>query len=374
MYIEHNFNKNIILIGEPDFPTPANVKEAAKRAINEDRTGYTHHAGIKELREAVAGKLKRENNLLYNINNIITSNGAKHCLFNALQSLVNRGDEVIIPSPYWVSFPQMVKLAGGKPVIIRMEEKNGFKILPKQLIEAITNRTKAIILCNPSNPTGSVYKGEELESIADIAVKHNLYVIADEIYERLVYDEFQFVSIASLNEKIKNKTVVINGVSKAFAMTGWRIGYAAGPEEIIRAMSIIQSHSTSNPPTISQFAAIEALNGTQETIESMRNEYEKRRNYIYASITAIERVTCNKPQGAFYLFPNFSAFLGKSIKKQQINNSLDLAMLFLKEAKVAVVPGSSFGAEGFIRISFAASMEGLEEGVKRIKSLLLEIN
>lgn len=361
-------------VGELDYPTPPNVKEAAKQAIDNNFTKYTINAGMLELREAIVQKLKKENGLSYSTNEIIVSNGAKQSLFNAVQSVIYINDEVIFSSPFWVSYPEMVSLAHGNSVIIPAKEENGFKMTSVQLDEALSSHTKLLILCNPSNPTGSVYSERELEEIAHIVARGNFYVIADEIYEKMVYDNNKFISFASLGEEIKSKTIVVNGLSKSYAMTGWRIGYAAGPEHIIKAMNKLQSHSTSNASSISQAAAIEALSGDQNFIKEMRIEFESRRNYFYKAISAIKGITCIKPEGAFYLFPNISAFFHKSTDVFRIEHSFDLAMYLLYEAKLAVVPGSAFGAEGFLRISYAAPIEKLKEAVDRIKSSLGKLN
>jgi aspartate/methionine/tyrosine aminotransferase len=360
-------------VGEPDFPTPQNIKDAAIKAINENHTRYTINAGTVELRKAIAAKFKRDNNLDYNINEIIASNGAKQSLFNAIHSIVYTEDEVIIPAPYWVSYPEMVNLAHGKPVIIPTDESTGFKITPQQLKNAITPHTKVLILCNPSNPTGSAYSKEELEAIAEIVEKESFYIISDEIYEKLMYDNFEFICFASLSDELKKRTVIINGVSKSYSMTGWRIGYAAGPEHIIKGINKIQSHSTSNASSISQYATVEALCGPQDAIEEMRREFERRRNYLYDEIVSIEGITCYKPEGAFYLFPNVSKYFHKSTEVLRVENSFDLSMYLLYEAKVATVPGSAFGAEGYIRISYATSMENLIEAVSRVREALRKL-
>ncbi len=355
-------------MGEPDFPTPGNVKSAAIEAINDNKTKYTVNTGIHELREAIAAKLKSDNNLEYSPNEIIVSNGAKHSLYNALLATTDEGDEVLIPAPYWVSYPHMVNLAQGKPVIIDSAEKNGFKVTVKDLESKITEKTSAIIFCNPSNPTGAAYSKEEIVQLADFFVENDIAIIADEIYEKLVFGGFEFTSIASLNEKIKSQTIVINGVSKAYSMTGWRIGYAAGPKEVISAMSRIQSHSTSNASSISQYAALEALRGPQDEVEKMRIEFEQRRNYLQNELNEIEGISCNLPEGAFYLFPNVSAYF-----KGDIKGSTEFATYLLEKGKVATVPGAAFGMEGFIRISYAAAMDELEEAVRRIKSALADL-
>lgn len=361
-------------VGELDYPTPPNVKEAAKQAIDNNFTKYTINSGVLELREAIVQKLKRENGLSYSTNEIIVSNGAKQGLFNAIQSVIYIDDEVIFSSPFWVSYPEMVSLAHGNSVIIPAKEENGFKMTPVQLKEAVSSHTKLLILCNPSNPTGSVYSKKELEEIALVVEQGNFYVIADEIYEKMVYDNNKFISFASLSEGIKSKTIVINGLSKSYAMTGWRIGYAAGPEHIIKAMNKLQSHSTSNASSISQAAAIEALSGDQNFINEMRIEFERRRDYFYNAISAIKGIKCNKPEGAFYLFPNISDYFHKSTDVFRIEHSFDLAMYLLYEAKLAVVPGSAFGAEGFLRISYAAPIEKLKEAAERIQNAFNKLN
>ena len=360
-------------VGEPDFSTPQNVKEAAKHAIDNNQTHYTLNQGTIELRNAISQKLKRDNGLDYLPNDIIVSTGAKQSLYNAVQSLVHDDDEVIFSSPYYVSYPEMVTLAHGHSVIIPTTEETKFNLTPEQLEKAITPKTKVLILSYPTNPTGSCYTKEELEAIAEIVERNNLYVICDDIYENIIYDDNKFVCFAALNENIKNRTVVVNGFSKSYAMTGWRIGYAAGPEEIIKAMNKIQSHCTSNASSISQAAALEALNGPQDFIEMMRKEYEQRRNFVFEQIISIKGITCFKPKGAFYLFPNFKYYFGKSTSIFRIEHSFDLAMYLLYEAKVATVPGSAFGAEDYLRLSYANSMENLKEGVERIKAALAKL-
>ena len=361
-------------VGEPDFPTPDNIKEAAKRAIDNNKTKYTVNVGLPELREAVVNKLKRDNGLDYSISEIVVSSGAKQSLFNTILSMIYVGDELIIPAPYWVSYPHMVSIAQGETVTISTEEKNGFKVTPEQLENSISPFTKGILICNPSNPTGSAYSKKELEELVEVLDDKEIYIIADEIYEKLVYDDYKFVSVASFSEKIKQKTIIINGVSKAYSMTGWRIGFTAGPEEIISGINKIQSHSTSNASSISQYAAIEAFNGPQDAVEKMRIEFQERRNYIHNAITSIPNISCYKPNGAFYLFPNISNYFGKTYGKYKINNSVDLAMYLLENAEVAVVPGSAFGSEGFIRISFATSIQNLEKAFERIKKALEQLS
>ncbi|RCK72400.1 MAG: Aspartate aminotransferase [Ignavibacteriae bacterium] len=353
-------------VGEPDFPTPENVKEAAKKAIDSNQTKYTANEGILELRKVIAQRLKEDHNLDYKPSQIIISNGAKHSLYNLMMAIINDGEEVIIPAPYWVSYPEMVFLARGKPVIVHTKEENGFKLTAKQLKESISASTKAIILNNPSNPTGAVYSKSELEELAHIIIDENIIVIADEIYEKLVYDNFKFVSFASLGDEIKKRTVIINGVSKSYSMTGWRIGYAAGPAEIIDAMSRIQSHSTSNASSVSQYASLEAFAGPQHEVSRMLAEFQKRRNYVLNKLQTIPNLSCAKPDGAFYVFPNVSSYYNKEYEGTVIRNSYGMAYYLLKYANVAVVPGDAFGSDQFIRISYATSMENLEKGMNRI--------
>ena len=361
-------------VGEPDFPTPHNIKEAAKKAIDENQTRYTINAGTIELRKAIAQKLKRDNHLDYHLNEIIVSNGAKQCVYNSILATVNDGDEVIIPAPYWVSYPDMVSMANGKPVFIETKEANGFKLKPAQLESAITPKTKILILCNPSNPTGSAYTKKELEGLAEVIKGKNIFIIADEIYEKLTYGDYKFVSFASISDEMKRRTILVNGVSKTYAMTGWRIGYAAGPEDIIEAINKIQSHSTSNASSVSQAAAIEALAGPQYVISEMLEEFKLRQEYFHRELTSIKGITCYKPEGAFFLFPNVSHYFGKSTDVFKISHSFDFAMHILYEAHIAAVPGSAFGAEGYMRFSYATSMENLKEAILRLKKALSKLN
>lgn len=361
-------------VGELDYPTPQNVKEAAIRAINNNQTKYTLNSGTLELRQTISAKLKRENGVDYSPDNIIVSNGAKQCLFNAINAVVYVDDEVIYSAPYYVSYPEMVSLAHGTSSIIPTTEETGFKITAATLKKQITPHTKLLILCNPSNPTGSAFTKKELEKIAEVVENGNFYVLTDEIYEKMIYDDNKFVCFASLSEKIKEKTIIVNGMSKSFAMTGWRLGYAAGPEHIIKAMNKIQSHSTSNASSISQAAAIEALNGPQTFIEEMRKDFEERRNSFYNELTTIKGITCYKPEGAFYLFPNVTSYFNKASHTFKITNSFDLAMYLLYDAKVAVVPGSGFGSEGYIRLSYSTTKEKLIDAVERIKRSLYKLS
>ena len=357
-------------VGEPDFPTPENVKAAGKQAIDQNFTKYTQADGIPALKEAIIKRLQEDLGLAYDKGEVIVSSGAKSSLYHLTLSLINEGDEVIIPAPYWVSYPHMVSLAKGKSVIVQTREENDFLLTPEQLKSAITPSTKAIILNNPSNPTGAAYQKHELEALADVILEEDIYVMADEIYEKLVYDDFKFVSFASLGEDIKKKTIIINGVSKAYSMTGWRIGYAAGPAEVINGMAKIQSHTTSNPCSISQQASVEALGGPQYEVNRMVSEFQRRRNYVLMRLRTMPNISCFPAKGAFYLFPNVSAYFDKEFNNSQIRNSYGLAYYLLKEAKVAVVAGGAFGAAPNIRISYATSMENLEKGMDRITEAL----
>ncbi|MEK7238685.1 MAG: pyridoxal phosphate-dependent aminotransferase, partial [Nitrospirota bacterium] len=357
-------------VGEPDFDTPENIKEAAIKAIRSGFTKYTPVGGTDELKTAIIEKLKKDNGLIYEKNEIIVSCGAKHCLYNIAEALYDAGDEVILPAPYWVSYPDQIVLNSAAPVIVKTDEGNAFKITPEILEANLSKKTKALILNSPSNPTGLAYDRKSLEAIAEIAVKHDFYIISDEIYEKLIYDGFEHVSIASLGDEIKQRTIVVNGISKSYAMTGWRIGFAAGPKDIINAMTNIQSQSTSNPASISQKAAVEALTGTQDFISKMVSEFDKRRKYMVEKLNSIKGVSCIKPVGAFYAFPNVSSYYGRSFKGNLIKSSMDLSAYLLDEAKVAVVPGAAFGDDRYIRLSYATSMENIQKGLDRIESAL----
>lgn len=356
--------------GEPDFNTPENIIEKAITALKEGRTKYTPASGILELKKSVCKKLKNDNGVEYKPSQIIISNGAKHSIHNALMAICNPGDEVIIPVPYWVSYPELVKIADAKPVFVETSEENGFKYTLESLNKAVTDRTKAIILNSPNNPTGTIYTKEELEMIAEFAVERDIIVISDEIYEKLVYDGNNHVSIASLNDEIKRRTILINGLSKAYAMTGWRIGYAAADESIIKIMSNLQSHATSNPNSISQYAGVEALEGDQHVVEMMRREFEKRRNYMVERVNEIPGLSCRKPEGAFYVMVNIHNVKGRVIKGRIIDCSMTLCDALLDDAKVAAVPGSAFGADDYIRLSYATSMENIKKGLDRIEEFL----
>jgi len=360
--------------GEPDFDTPQNIKDAAVRAIAAGFTKYTPVGGTDELKDAVIAKLKRDNGLAYKRSEVVISCGAKHALFNIAQVLFEEGDEVIIPSPYWVSYTDIVYLSGAKPVVIRTNAGDGFKLLPAQLEAAVTPRTRAIIISYPSNPAGVCYSREELEALAGVIMKKGIMIISDDIYEKIIYDGRPFHTLASLGEELKRVSFVINGVSKTYSMTGWRIGYAAGSEEIIAAMTKFQSQNTSNPTSIAQKAAVEALNGPQESVAAMGREFQKRRDVIVAGLNAIPGVTCLEPQGAFYVFPDVSSYYGRSCGGKKIAGSADMATYLLDEADVALVPGGDFGHDEHIRISYATSMEQIEKGLERIREALLKLS
>lgn len=355
--------------GEPDFDTPEHIKQAAIDAIKNGETKYTPAAGTIRLRKAVANKFLTENGLEYKPSDIVISNGAKHSLINAFMAVLNPGDEVLIPAPYWVSYPEMVKLADGVPVSVPATEENNFKVTVEQLENALTDKTKAIIINSPSNPTGMVYTKEELQKIADFAVKHNLYVVSDEIYEHLIY-EGKHVSIASFNPQIKNLTIVVNGVSKTFAMTGWRIGYAAANPEIAKAMANIQSHASSNPNSIAQAAAVAALEGGMDDVNRMLKHFRRRRDFMVDMFENIDGVSCKRPNGAFYIMMNIDELIGRTMYGTTIHNADDFAQLFLDVAKVAVVPGTGFGVNNYVRWSYATSMDNIVEGIERLKKFL----
>jgi aspartate aminotransferase len=357
-------------VGEPDFNTPEEIKQAAKAALDRNLTKYTLNQGIPELRKAIAHRFKVDYQLDYHIDNIIVSNGAKQCLYNIIQSIIGKGDQVIIPAPYYPSYPEMVKLAEGIPAIVPTSEMDNFKITPDTLQKYIMKNTVAIILCNPSNPTGMVYDRYELKDLLHELKNTGIYIISDEVYAKLVFENFDFASIASVSTQLKAQSIIISGVSKAYAMTGWRIGYAAGPPDIITAANKIQSHSTSNASTISQYASLAALTGSQEIIQEMRKTYEKRRNFIVESLKSIPGVTVAKPMGAFYVFPDIKTFFGKKYNSQTIENCDDLAVYLLEKARVSVVPGSAFGAPNHIRISYTSTEEKLNNAIRRIKNAL----
>tara|TARA_Y200000002_G_scaffold380565_1_gene392381 strand:- start:635 stop:1822 length:1188 start_codon:yes stop_codon:yes gene_type:complete len=351
--------------GEPDFDTPDNIKEAAIRAIKSGDTKYTAVDGTPVLKKAIQAKFLRENNLTFSIDQITVGTGGKQVLYNAFMATINKGDEVIIPAPYWVSYPDIILLAGGKPKIVKCDEKNNFKITPEQLRKAISKKTKWVILNSPSNPTGSAYTKKEIEGLSKVLMKYKkVFILSDDIYEHITYDDFKFYTIAQIQE-LKERTLTMNGVSKSYSMTGWRIGYAAGPKEIIKAIAKIQSQSTSNPTSISQAAAVEALNGTQSFIKERADSFKKRRDFVVDSLNKIEGISCLRPEGAFYVFPNCKKLLGK---KTKVKNDKDFVEKLLVKSQVAVVQGSAFGLDGYFRISYATSTENLKKAMERIKS------
>ena len=362
--------KNVIGLGagEPDFDTPEHIKTAAIKAINNGQTKYTAVDGTPDLKKAVIKKLKRDNNLDYNIDEIIISVGGKQVLFNALLSSINSGDEVIIMAPFWVSYPDMVALAGGVPVIVEGKENNNFKVLPEDIEKKITNKTKWIIINSPSNPTGSTYSKTELENIGNLLLKYKkVHIMSDDIYEKIIYDENKFFTLAEIKPELKNRILTVNGVSKAYAMTGWRIGYAAGPKELISSMAKLQSQSTSNPSSVSQAAALAALEGTEEFLINRNNEFKKRRDLVVKMLNNCNGIKCQVPTGAFYVYPSCEGVIGKKSKDgKMINNSVDFSSYLLESEGVAVVPGSAFGLDPFFRISYATSDNILEDACNRI--------
>ena len=356
--------------GEPDFNTPDNINDAAIKAIHDGFTKYTPVSGTDELKKAVCKKFKTFNNLEYGTNQIVISNGGKHSLTNIFEAILNTGDEVIIPSPYWLSYPEIVKLADGVPVFIRASKEQGYKVTAKQIEEACNEKTKALILNTPNNPTGMIYTRSELEAIAEVAIKKDIYVVADEMYENLVYGDSEQISIASLNDEIYKRTITCSGVSKSYAMTGWRIGYTGSSVEIAKLMNSIQSHQTSNANSIAQKAATEALNGTQETVFAMNNEFDKRRQYMASRVAAMPLVDALTPQGAFYLFVDFSEVLSKVYKGAVIGTTDKLAEILINEFLVAVIPCGDFGFDDHVRLSYAISMQNIEKGLDRIEEFL----
>ncbi|MEG2412340.1 MAG: pyridoxal phosphate-dependent aminotransferase [Clostridium sp.] len=356
--------------GEPDFNTPKNIQQAAIKAMEAGQTRYTPASGIIELKEAIVKKFKNDNNLTYKTSQIVISTGAKQCLSNIFQAILNPGDEVLIGAPYWVSYPELVQLADGIPTFVDTEESNSFKLTVEALEKAVNKNTKAMILNSPNNPTGTAYTREELEKIAEFAKKNDIIIISDEIYEKLLYGENLHISIASLSEDAYNRTVVINGVSKAYAMTGWRIGYIAASEKITALMSNIQSHTTSNPCSISQYASVEALNGDQSEVEKMKVEFGKRRDFMVDRINSINNLSCVKPEGAFYVMVNISKLINKEVNGNVIKDSLVFSDLLLEQEKVAVIPGIAFGVNDFIRLSYATSIDNIKNGLDRIESFV----
>ena len=351
--------------GEPDFDTPNNIKKAAIRAIKKGDTKYTAVDGTPALKKAVIGKFRRENKLNYSADQITVGTGGKQVLYNTFMATLNKGDEVIIPAPFWVSYPDMVLLAGGRPKIVKCTEQEGFKLTAKKLKKAISKRTKWVILNSPSNPTGAGYTKKEIQSLAKVLTRNKkIYILSDDIYEHVRYDNFNFFTIAQIS-KLKDRTITMNGVSKSYAMTGWRIGYAAGPKDIIKAIGKIQSQSTSNPSSISQAAAVEALNGNQGFIKKRSNAFKQRRDFVVKSLNSIKGISCLKPNGAFYVFPSCKGLLNK---KTKLKTDTDFVQKLLEKSNVAVVQGSAFGLDGYFRISYATSMQNLKKAMDRIKT------
>lgn len=360
--------------GEPDFNTPKNIINAAIKAMEDGNTKYTSVNGILQLREAICKKFKDDNWLEYNPSQIVVSTGAKQSLANTFLAILNPGDEVIVSTPYWVSYPELIKLADGKPVFVEGDEKSNYKFTKENLEKAVTAKTKAIVLNTPNNPTGTIYNKEELEVIADFAKKYDIIIISDEMYEKLIYDNENHISIASLSKDAYERTIVINGLSKSYAMTGWRIGYCAASEKIAKLMISIQSHVTSNVCSITQYAALEALSGPQDEITKMINEFEKRRNYMINRIESIDNLSIVKPKGAFYIMINIENCLGKEINGKILNDSMEFCASLLENEKLAVIPGKAFGLNNYIRVSYATSMEAIKEGLNRIESFIKKLN
>lgn len=359
--------------GEPDFNTPQNIINAAIKAMQDGKTKYTPAGGILELKKTICKKFKEDNGLDYTTDQITISTGAKQCLANVFMAILNPGDEILIPIPYWVSYPELVKLADGVPVFVETLKENNYKYTIEDLEKAVSDKTKAILINSPNNPTGTIYNREELIEIAEFAKKHDLLIISDEIYEKLIYDGEKHISIASLSEDAFERTVVINGVSKTYAMTGWRLGYMAASKEITKLMTSIQSHMTSNVNTISQYAAIEALNGPIEDLNTMVKEFERRRNFMVDRLGKIDGVSIIKPSGAFYIMVNISSYFNTTFKGEEIKNSLDFSRVLLDEEKVAVIPGAGFGLDEYIRLSYATSMDIIETGIDRIAMFINKI-
>jgi aspartate aminotransferase len=357
-------------LGEPDFTTPEHICQAAIDAMSAGQTHYTPAPGIPELRAAIAQQFEQRHGLKYTGNQVVVSNGAKHSLHNVFTALCNPGDEVIIPAPYWVSYAELVKLTGAKPVIVETDESNNFKLTPKQLTAAITPKTTMLLVCSPSNPTGTMYAPEELGALADVVLERNLTVVSDEIYERLVYGNHKFATFAGVRPGMQDRTVIVNGASKAYAMTGWRIGWTLSPLNVAKAMGDLQSQETSNPSSISQYAALAAVSGPQECVDVMLAEFSKRRQFVRERIASIKGLSCPEMAGAFYAFINIKQHLGRSYGGQQIDNSTDWCLALLEQQNVATVMGSAFGAEGYARISFATSLDILKAGFDRIEAFV----
>ena len=352
--------------GEPDFPTPFHVKEAAVKAIADNHTTYTQNAGIPELRKAIAEKFQKDNNLSFSPSQILVSNGAKHSLYNSLKAICNPGDEVIIPAPYWVSYPQMVGLVDAVPIVVPTREENEFRLTADELRQVITKKTKALLFCTPSNPTGSVYSRRELEELGKVVEEHDIYVISDEIYEKVIYDDARHFSIGSI-PTIKDQVITVNGFSKAYSMTGWRIGFLGARQDIATNAEKIQGQVTSNASSISQYAAVAALAGPDDQLRSMAAEFSRRRDFIHGAVTSISGISCVKPKGAFYVFPNVSAYFGRSFRGRKLESGDDIAKFLLEEGRVVVVPGSGFGAGDHVRISYACAMTELEKAAERLR-------
>ncbi len=359
--------------GEPDFNTPDNICQAAIKAINDGFTKYTPASGTVELKEAISKKFKEFNNLEYSTDQIVVSNGGKQGLQNVFTAILNPGDEVIVPAPFWLSYPEMIKLADGTPVIIYATKENGYKVTAKQVQDAITPNTKAIVINSPSNPTGNIYTREELEAIADVVVKNDIYVVADEMYEYLIYGNDSHVSIGSLSDEIYKRTITCSGLSKSYAMTGWRVGYVGASKEIAKLMGAVQSHETSNPNSIAQKAAVEALNGDQKPIEVMKTEFNKRREYMYERISKMQNVSCLEPKGAFYVFVDAEEACEKTYKGEKLSDAAAIAKALLDDYSVAVIPCADFGFPKHFRLSYAISIEQIEKGLDRIEAFLKEL-
>lgn len=359
--------------GEPDFDTPEHIKAAALDALKKGYTKYTAAAGILPLRKAVSRKLERDNHLTYDPSQILISCGCKHSIYNALQTLLEEGDEAIVPAPYWTSFPEMVKSTGARPIIVETFEADGFKLTPAKLEHVIRSKTRMLILNTPSNPTGMVYSGEELRSLAHVLERTNIFILSDEVYEKITYGDVEHQSIAALFPSLKERTVVVNSVSKTYAMTGWRIGYMAGPKEVIEGAAKLQGQSTSNPNSMAQYASLAALEGDQSCVEVMKAEYRRRRDTVVSRLRSIPGIFCREPQGAFYAFPRIGSFFGRSYRGRRIGDSVSFAEALLETAGVAVVPGAAFGADAYVRLSYATSLERLTEGLNRLERFVREL-
>jgi aspartate aminotransferase len=356
--------------GEPDFDTPDRIKKAAVQALNKGMTKYTDVRGIEPLREAIVEKYQRDYGLRYDKNETVVSCGGKHALYNIFQAIIDEGDEVVIPAPYWVSYPDMVHLSGGLPRIVQTKGENGYRITPQDLQAVLSPRTRAFILNSPNNPTGAAYGRDELLALSRILERHGCLIISDDVYEKIVYDDFRFHNIVSLSPKLRERTIIINSLSKTYAMTGWRIGYAIGPTAVISAAAKIQSQSTSNPTSIAQAAAVEALGGIQDEVEIMVREFQRRRDTIVKRLNAMEGVQCTNPEGAFYVFPSIRSLLGKKGQGKEIKSACDLSEFILEEAQVVVVPGEDFGAAENIRLTYATSLEEIQKGCDRIEAAI----